>query len=304
MSYDSPISVNPLAASSPASTQNTQKPVDEELLKACKEFESLFVSYLLQTMRKTSQMGGELFGNGLGSDIYSGMFDTEVAQKMSEGKGLGLAPLLYKHLYTEGNTEDIVPLSLAASQPHWGIIRSSVQSAAAQAGLDQKAKSTTVNHTARESANPFSVRIPSQVSRWSGTMFQRIQPYHQDIMQASGKYQMDPALVYAVISQESAGNPTVVSKSGAKGLMQLMDGTASELGVQNSFDPKQNIEGGTKYLRQQIDRFGGDLKLALAAYNAGPGAVSRYGGIPPYKETTEYVDKVMAYYQEYKPLLT
>jgi soluble lytic murein transglycosylase-like protein len=104
---------------------------------------------------------------------------------------------------------------------------------------------------------------------------------------------VDSSLVAAVIAQESAGNQYAVSRAGAKGLMQLIDTTARQLGVSKVYDPAQNIFGGAKYLRQLLDRFGGDKSLALASYNAGPGAVDRYQGIPPYRETQEYVRRVL-----------
>jgi soluble lytic murein transglycosylase-like protein len=124
-------------------------------------------------------------------------------------------------------------------------------------------------------------------------------PYAAEIDAAAAKYNVDPALLRGLIRQESNFNPNAGSPAGARGLTQLMPGTAAALGVDPSV-PAQAIEGGAKYLRQQLDRFGGDPAKALAAYNAGPGAVQRYGGVPPYAETQNYVRKVLAYAAEYR----
>ena len=124
-------------------------------------------------------------------------------------------------------------------------------------------------------------------------------PYAAEIDAAAAKYNVDPALLRGLIRQESNFNPNAVSPAGASGLTQLMPGTAAGLGVTDPTDPAQAIEGGAKYLRQQLDRFGGDVEKALAAYNAGPGAVAKFGGVPPYAETQAYVQKVMGYAREY-----
>ncbi len=124
-------------------------------------------------------------------------------------------------------------------------------------------------------------------------------PYSDLITAAAQRYGVDPALVAGVIQVESGFDPSVVSHAGAKGLMQLMDETADILGVTNSFDPAQNIDGGVRFLRDMLDRFDGDVSLALAAYNAGPYAVEEYGGIPPYDETQAYVPRVLEYYQQF-----
>lgn len=116
------------------------------------------------------------------------------------------------------------------------------------------------------------------------------------VQEAGRRHDIDPELIRAVIRQESGFNPLAVSHKGAQGLMQLMPETAKRLGVQDVFDPAENVLGGAKLLRQLMDRYEGDLDLALAAYNAGEAAVERYGGLPPYRETTDYVDRITQAY--------
>lgn len=111
------------------------------------------------------------------------------------------------------------------------------------------------------------------------------------VQKTASRYGLDPGLLKAVIRVESDFNPLAVSSAGAMGLMQLMPSTAKSLGVTNPFDPQQNIDGGARYLKSMIDKFG-DVNLGLAAYNAGPGAVDRYGGVPPYRETVSYLQKI------------
>jgi soluble lytic murein transglycosylase-like protein len=120
-------------------------------------------------------------------------------------------------------------------------------------------------------------------------------PYAQEISAAAARNGVDPALLTGLIRAESGFDPSATSPAGAQGLTQLMPGTAASLGVTDPLDPAQSIEGGARYLRQQLDRFGGDASKALAAYNAGPGAVERFGGVPPYAETQAYVRKVLGY---------
>lgn len=124
--------------------------------------------------------------------------------------------------------------------------------------------------------------------------------YDAQITAAATKYSIDPALLKGLIRQESNFNPSARSGAGAQGLTQLMPGTAASLGVTDATDPAQAIEGGAKYLKAQLDRFGGDASKALAAYNAGPGAVAKFGGVPPYAETQNYVTKVLGYAAEYR----
>ena len=125
-------------------------------------------------------------------------------------------------------------------------------------------------------------------------------PFADEINAAAARHKLDPALLAGLIRQESNFNPNAVSPAGARGLTQLMPATAAGLGVKDSSDPLQAIEGGARYLRQQLDRFGNDPQRALAAYNAGPGAVLRHGGVPPYAETQAYVRKVQEFAAEYR----
>ena len=216
------------------------------LQKACQDFEALFLTHLIRTMRASSETEDSLFGEGFGGSLFQDLFDAEVAQSMSSQRSMGLAQQLMEQLKASGVLSEIE-------------------------------------------------------SQSGGKAMGRIEDFDIEINAAADQYDLDPALIKAVIERESGGNPHTVSSKGAKGLMQLMDGTARELGVSNSFDPGQNIQGGARYLRQMLDRFDGDLELALAAYNAGPGTVERYGGVPPYEETQQYVSRVKASFDAYKP---
>ena len=125
-------------------------------------------------------------------------------------------------------------------------------------------------------------------------------PYGEMIQSAAKKYRVDADLIFSVIAAESSFNPRAVSRRGARGLMQLLPATATRLGVKNIFDPAQNIDAGTRYLRDLMVLYQGDLVLTLAAYNAGPGAVQRYGHVPPYNETISYVRAIRKTYTQRK----
>ena len=124
--------------------------------------------------------------------------------------------------------------------------------------------------------------------------------YDAMIEAAAARNNLDPALLHGLIQQESGFDPNSQSSAGAMGLTQLMPGTASSLGVANPLDPAESIEGGARYLAEMMARFGGNAEQALAAYNAGPGAVTKYGGVPPYAETQSYVQKVLGYAESYR----
>lgn len=124
--------------------------------------------------------------------------------------------------------------------------------------------------------------------------------YDAHVQAAAREHGVDAALIHAVISAESGYNPLARSAKGARGLMQLIPETAARYGVDNPLDPRQNIDGGTRYLKDLMAMFGNDLRLTLAAYNAGEGAVMRYGNVPPFQETLAYVPKVLAYYKRYR----
>jgi|LSQX01.1.fsa_nt_gb Rod binding domain-containing protein len=258
------------SSSSSALTKQQKKDIE----KASRGFESIFISMMLKEMK--SAMLGEFKekSDGFGADTLESYVDLLYADHISKiGTGLGIAEMVYSQLTGGDKLKAITNEEQKMESVSKGVEHKNI-------------------FIRNEKTNPkgnFLERVQDRISSYDGI-----------IKSASEKYNVSKELIKAVITTESAGRNNAVSSAGAKGLMQLMDGTARDLGVSNSFDPVQNIMAGTKYLSQMLSRYNGNISLALASYNAGPGNVDKYGGIPPFKETQNYVKKVEQYYNLYK----
>jgi Rod binding domain-containing protein len=240
------------------------KATPEQIKKVAKEFESIFTSIMLRSMRNTV---GEnpLMPTSFGEEVYTDMLDSEYAKMISNNATLGLSDLIIKELERQENRDN--PLKALQS----------LKNAGASWATDPRFLPQSLVSGQKTTVDPAKI-----IKLW------------QDLIdKASELHGVDKNLIAAVITQESGGNPHAVSAKGAKGLMQLMDTTAADMGVDTPYSPWANITGGTKYLRLLLDKFSGDERLALASYNAGPAAVERYGTIPPYRETQEYVASVL-----------
>jgi soluble lytic murein transglycosylase-like protein len=159
-------------------------------------------------------------------------------------------------------------------------------------GANSSTSGTSFADALTKAAQPAAVKSAAKTAASAASFSQPNASIEELIQGAASKYGVDPLLIRSVIRAESNFNPKAVSSCGAAGLMQLMPGTARGLGVTNSFDPAQNVDGGVRFLKGLLNRYNGKVELALAAYNAGPGAVDKYGGIPPYTETQTYVRRI------------
>ncbi len=230
----------------------------KKLRQAAKDFESLFTGMMLKSM--TSGTGG-MFGNeGLGGEVFESIFENQIASEISNGKGIGIADFIYKKLEKTYKNE--------------------ASGAKSENPVELKTSPDTEVDT---------TIFPSKNS------IRRLGKFDNIIDEASARYGIDRNLIRAVILTESGANEKATSKVKAKGLMQLMDGTAKDMGVKDVWNPKENIFGGTKYLAQMLRQYNGDLKLALASYNAGPANVEKYEGVPPFDETKNYINRVLGY---------
>lgn len=155
-------------------------------------------------------------------------------------------------------------------------------------------KADRIHKDKQKSSNETTTQEKSQSTKKYSNV--QTAEYHEIIHEKASAYNIDPSLVKAVIKTESNYNSRAISRKGAMGLMQLMPSTANDLNVRNPFDPEENIEGGVKYLKYLLEKFNGNLTLALAAYNAGPNRVEKYGYVPPITETKQYVNKVLSLY--------
>ncbi|MBK7104414.1 MAG: transglycosylase SLT domain-containing protein [Ignavibacteriae bacterium] len=233
-----------------------------KLAQASKDFESMLTAMMIKSMTKTTD---GLFGNeNYGGDVLDVLFETEMAKHISNTKGMGIADKIYKSMTGE-NLNAVNKKNI--SKPNVNAVDSKVTEAI------KNIEKTTPSNSA----------------------LKRLEKFEPIIAEASNKYDVDKKLIKSIILTESAGNANAKSKADAKGLMQLMDSTATDMGVLNPFDPKDNIHGGVKYLSKLLKQYNGDTTLALAAYNAGPGNVNKYDGVPPFKETQNYIARVNNY---------
>ncbi len=261
------------------------------LKKATQDFESFFVLYMLKAMRETIPKNTLLSG-GLGEDIYTSLFDEELSKKVAGSSTNSLSELLFESLARRLDAEEAGRSDGAAkAQPSQTI--DAGQRLPSGSTIQPAATATVSGQTSAAKSEPILKAVPTyRETRPRIVSDPVLKKYGPTIKRAARQYRVDPQLIYSVIMAESGGDAEAVSPKGAKGLMQLTDDTASDMGVADSLNPHQNIIGGTKYLRKLLDQFKGDIKLTLAAYNAGPGTVSKYNGVPPYEETEEYIGKV------------
>ncbi len=246
--------------------ESTKTPQEKaKLAKAAQDFESMLTQMMLKSMTKTT---GGMFGEeSFGGDYFDTIFETKLASYISENKSLGLADMIYKNVIGENLDMNKIKQELQS-----------------------------VSNTELRVA-PRKIKIENDsiaISPSKGSI-NRLNKFDDIINKASKSFGIDKNVIRSVILAESAANPKAMSNANAKGLMQLIDSTASDMNVKNVWNPEDNIFGGTKYLSKMLDQFDGDLEKSLAAYNAGPGNVKKYNGVPPFEETKNYINRIKGY---------
>lgn len=235
----------------------------KKLAKASQEFESMLTSMMIKSMTKNTE---GLFGkDNYGGDVLDVLFESEMANFITKTKGMGIADKIYESMTGE-------PLSSIPKLNNEILLK----------------KNFSVNN--KNESKP----LTNAVGKTNSAM-KRLEKYNQIIEEASNKYNVDEKLIKSVILTESSAKENAKSHANAKGLMQLMDSTATAMGVNDPWDPKENIHGGTKYLSKLLNLYNGNEDKALAAYNAGMGNVKKYNGIPPFTETRNYIERVKFY---------
>ena len=251
-------------------------PEARRLWAASEELEGLFVTQLV----KASQMAaGSMFANVPGGGVMQGLAEEAFGKALAESADFGVATGLFRDL--GGGARP--PAALTARAPSHGSRASLVDRATRNAAQPARDPEPAAPHAAGSSR--------------AARLVDRLAPFADAIAEASERFGVDANLIRAVIARESGGNPSARSPKGARGLMQIVPATGRALGLARPFDPRENVLAGTRYLAEMLERHGGDLPLALASYNAGPGAVARHGGIPPYRETLRYVSDVLGVFQ-------
>lgn len=283
----------------------TQRGVEVEktrIRNAARQFEAVFLSYLFRTMKET--VPDSPFSEGSSGSMYEGMFEASLGQALAEGGGMGLADFLVKHLDRQTRAAAGIGRIRRAGPNGAEAPRQAPDPAA---GLKKGAVQPEILPITGAVRDNVSLTLPLQAAPADQTAAPAVAaarvggprpldgPVAEALEQAAEKVGVDRDLLKAVALAESGGNPSAVSPRGARGLMQLMAATARELGVQKVLDPVENAIGGARYLKRLLIRHGGDERLALASYNAGPGAVERHGGVPPYRETRAYIERVLDY---------
>lgn len=259
------MSLHPLLPA--GSTKGATPPDHEKVREAARGFEGLFLAQLLKIMKSSIPKGKDQ--TLLQSDVMSDFADLEFARVLAQRRGIGLSEMLYRSLAPDAGKAPTVERD-APGLPLRRSEKASVHMKKAPLPLPPKTE-----------VHPMALPLKSAA------------PYEPIIERTAQRHGLHPELLRAVIACESSGNPKAVSPQGAKGLMQLTDSTAQMLGVHDVWDPEENLEGGARYLKSLLERFGHRLDWALAAYNAGPTAVERHQGVPPFDETERYVRRVL-----------